>query len=109
MVEVKIFDKHYHIECPVGEQEDLFAAADCLEKRMRLMQSRNPSNTTSERLVMITALNLANDLLMYQHISSEKEKKMSQYVQETGTKLIEKIARNSTRPATKSFARNSIR
>ena len=57
---------------------------------------------------MITALNLANDLLVVQHDASEKEKKRNRYVQETGARLIEKIARDSDRPATKSFEGISI-
>ncbi len=103
IVEIKVFGKTYHVECSSGEKENLFRAANYLEEQMRLIQAKNHGRITGERLLIITALNLANDLLTARHIFSKNEEKLNQHIQEISNKLIKKITRDSIDPTTKIF------
>jgi cell division protein ZapA len=60
-VSVNILGKEYQIACPPAEREDLQKAAALLDSRLR--QVRENSRTIgTDRLLIMTALNMANDL-----------------------------------------------
>ncbi|MCH8177003.1 MAG: cell division protein ZapA [Proteobacteria bacterium] len=72
-ISVSILDKDYKIACPAGEQPALLASAKYLDSRMR--EVRDSGNIIgSERVAVITALNITNDLLS----SSQIDKDISQ-------------------------------
>ncbi len=61
-ISVSILDKDYKIACPAGEQPALLASAKYLDSKMR--EVRDSGNIMgSERVAVITALNITNDLL----------------------------------------------
>lgn len=61
-ISVSILDKDYKIACPTGEQPALLASAKYLDSKMR--EVRDSGNIIgSERVAVITALNITNDLL----------------------------------------------
>ncbi|MFV2031967.1 MAG: cell division protein ZapA [Gammaproteobacteria bacterium] len=61
-ISVSILDKDYKIACPTGEQPALLASAKYLDSKMR--EVRDSGNIMgSERVAVITALNITNDLL----------------------------------------------
>lgn len=61
-IRVSILDKDYKIACPAGEQPALLASAKYLDSRMR--EVRDSGNIMgSERVAVITALNITNDFL----------------------------------------------
>jgi cell division protein ZapA len=61
-INISILDKDYKVACPVGEQSALLESARFLDTRMR--EIRDSGNIIgSERIAVITALNMANDLL----------------------------------------------
>ena len=61
-INISILDKDYKVPCPVGEQSALLESARFLDTRMR--EIRDSGNIIgSERIAVITALNMANDLL----------------------------------------------
>ena len=60
-VSVQILDKEYLIACPPEEQEDLQRAATLLNQRLRQIREHGKVMGT-ERLVIMAALNLANEL-----------------------------------------------
>lgn len=61
-ISVSILDKDYKIACPAGEQPALLASAKYLDSRMR--EVRDSGNIMgSERVAVITALNITNDFL----------------------------------------------
>ena len=65
-INISILDKDYKVACPVGEQSALLESARFLDHKMREM--RDSGNIMgSERIAVITALNMANDLLQHQH------------------------------------------
>ncbi len=72
-ISVSILDKEYKIACPTGEQPALLASAKYLDSKMR--EVRDSGNIIgSERVAVITALNITNDLLA----SSQIDKEISQ-------------------------------
>ena len=61
-INISILDKDYKVACPVGEQSALLEPARFLDHKMR--EVRDSGNIMgSERIAVITALNMANDLL----------------------------------------------
>ncbi|NNE64174.1 MAG: cell division protein ZapA [Gammaproteobacteria bacterium] len=67
-INISILDKDYKVACPVGEQAALIESAKYLDGKMREVRESG-SIIGSERIAVITALNMANELL---NASSEK-------------------------------------
>lgn len=64
-VTVRILEKEYQVSCPVEEREALMRSADFLNSRMR--QIRDGGKVVGlERISVMTALNLAAELLSSQ-------------------------------------------
>ncbi len=64
-VSIRILDKEYLIACPPPERADLQRAAALLNTRLR--ETRESGKTIgTERLLMMAALNMANDLAKLQ-------------------------------------------
>ncbi|MFM1886642.1 MAG: hypothetical protein RL026_1799 [Pseudomonadota bacterium] len=61
-VTVRILDKDYHVACPPEERDDLLAAAQHLNTQMRHIRE-NSRVSGMERVAVIAALNIANELL----------------------------------------------
>ena len=61
-INVTILDKEYKIACPPGEQSALLASAEYLDNKMREVRDSG-SIIGSERIAVITALNIAHELL----------------------------------------------
>lgn len=61
-INISILDKEYKVACPIGEQPALLASAKYLDGKMREVRD-NGSIIGSERIAVITALNIANELL----------------------------------------------
>jgi cell division protein ZapA len=60
-VSIRILDKEYLIACPPEEREDLMRAATLLEGRLKKARE-SARGMGTERWLMMTALNMANDL-----------------------------------------------
>lgn len=64
-VTVRILEKEYHVACPAEEKADLLAAADMLNSKMR--EIRDSGKVVGlDRVAVMAALNIANDLLKAQ-------------------------------------------
>ncbi len=64
-LEISIADRTLKIACPAGQESALIAAAD--ELNSRILKSNNSSMiNTPEQSLLMTALNLTNDLLSAQ-------------------------------------------
>ncbi len=64
-VTVRILEKEYHVACPAEEKADLLASADMLNSKMR--EIRDSGKVVGlDRVAVMAALNLANDLLKAQ-------------------------------------------
>lgn len=64
-VTVRILEKEYHVACPAEEKADLLASAEVLNRKMR--EIRDSGKVVGlDRVAVMAALNLANDLLKAQ-------------------------------------------
>jgi cell division protein ZapA len=64
-VTVRILEKEYHVACPAEEKAELLASAELLNKKMR--EIRDSGKVVGlDRVAVMAALNLANDLLRTQ-------------------------------------------
>lgn len=61
-ISITILDKEYKVACPPGEQAALLASAKYLDEKMREVRDSG-SILGSERIAVISALNIANDFL----------------------------------------------
>ena len=61
-VSVRILDKEYQVACPAGERTDLLDSAEVLNEKMR--EIRDSGRIVGlDRIAVMAALNMANDLL----------------------------------------------
>ncbi|WP_111657661.1 cell division protein ZapA [Isoalcanivorax indicus] len=60
-VVVHLLDKEYRVACPPGERDNLLRAARHLDQQMREVRDANVIGL--ERIAVMTALNLAHELL----------------------------------------------
>ena len=69
-INISILDKDYKVACPPGEQSALLESAKFLDSKMR--EVRDSGHVLgSERIAVITALNMANDLLRTSNVEKE--------------------------------------
>jgi cell division protein ZapA len=69
-INISILDKDYKVACPPGEQSALLESAKFLDNKMR--EIRDSGHIMgSERIAVITALNMANDLLRSSNVDKE--------------------------------------
>lgn len=60
-VSVRILDKEYQVACPISERTDLLDSAEILDHKMR--EIRDSAGIVGlDRIAVMAALNLANDL-----------------------------------------------
>ncbi len=61
-ISVRILDKEYQVACPASERTDLLDSAEILNERMR--EIRDSGRIVGlDRIAVMAALNMANDLL----------------------------------------------
>ena len=63
-INITILDKEYLINCEEEEKQSLRNAVDYLNEKM-LEMKKNGGVIGSERIAVMTALNIANELLAY--------------------------------------------
>ena len=64
-ISVRILDKEYQVSCPASERTDLLDSAELLNARMR--EIRDSGKVVGlDRIAVMAALNIANDLLKIQ-------------------------------------------
>lgn len=71
-VSVRILDKEYQVACPASERTDLLDSAEVLNAKM--MEIRDSGRIVGlDRIAVMAALNMANDLLHAQARDRELE------------------------------------
>jgi cell division protein ZapA len=69
---VRILEKEYHITCPLEERSDLLDSAEFLNAKMR--EIRDGGKVVGlDRIAVIAALNMANELLRFRNRDSNLE------------------------------------
>ncbi|MCI0401449.1 MAG: cell division protein ZapA [Gammaproteobacteria bacterium] len=85
-VNVTILDKEYLVTCEDNERESLYAAVEFLNAKMReLRQSGKVIGT--ERIAVMTALNLAHDFLGYKEQSEDYTVKVDASIRRLRSKI----------------------
>ena len=64
-ISVRILEKEYQVACPASERTDLLDSAEMLNARMREIRDTGKS-VGLDRIAVMAALNIANDLLRFQ-------------------------------------------
>ena len=85
-INVSILDKDYKVACPPGEQSALLESAKFLDSKMR--EIRDTGNIMgSERIAVITALNMANDLLKSSSVDKELGRELPPRLKDLESKI----------------------
>ncbi|UCH38507.1 MAG: cell division protein ZapA [Gammaproteobacteria bacterium] len=85
-INISILDKDYKVACPPGEQSALLESAKFLDSKMR--EVRDTGNIMgSERIAVITALNMANDLLKSSNVDRELGRELPPRLKDLESKI----------------------
>ena len=79
-VTVRILDKEYFVGCPPDERNDLLESAEYLNKKMREIRDTGKV-VGSDRIAVMAALNMANELLRLRKQDQEIQGNVSGRVQ----------------------------
>lgn len=74
-VSVRILEKEYQFACPSEEQDDLVRSAEYLNARMKQIRDTG-SVVGTDRIAVMAALNLANDLLKGRNRDESQEMRL---------------------------------
>lgn len=69
-VTVRILEKEYHVSCPQDERADLLDSAEYLNRKMREIRDTGKV-VGADRIAVMAALNMANELLRLRKQESE--------------------------------------
>lgn len=69
---IKIMDKEYRIGCPEEEKENLRASAQLLNEKLNEIKQQG-SVIGTERIAIMTALNMSHEILHSQSITAEHD------------------------------------
>ena len=85
-VSVRIMDREFTIGCEPSERDQLIAAAQLVDKRMR--EIRGDSRTAAlDRVAVLTALNLAHELMQGRQQGGSSDQAIRQTLGEMNRKL----------------------
>jgi cell division protein ZapA len=89
-INISILDKDYKIACPSGEQPALLASAEYLDSKMREVRDSG-SIIGSERIAVITALNIAHELLNSHQQSDKLDKDLTPRLKNLESKITDAL------------------
>lgn len=72
-VNVRILERDYQVACPADERDELHAAAEYVDRRMKEVRQRGNVIGT-DRVAVMAALNIAHDLLALQESANALER-----------------------------------
>jgi cell division protein ZapA len=78
-VTVRILEKEYFVSCPADERADLLDSAEYLNKKMREIRDTGKV-VGADRIAVIAALNMANELLRLRKQDQELQGSVSSRV-----------------------------
>ena len=97
-VEINIVDRKLKIACPIGQETALLSAAQELSERLTKAGASKVISTPEQTLLM-TALNLANDLLQ-----TQQQLKIEQQENQAKIKLLQSTIEQAFSPKKKKIA-----
>ena len=81
VLSVKILDRHYQIKCPLDQTQALQESATYIDQQMRKFRQNSQVNNT-ERVAIITALNLCHELMQLRKQKNNYIDVMNQRIQD---------------------------
>ncbi|OGT47079.1 MAG: hypothetical protein A3F17_02040 [Gammaproteobacteria bacterium RIFCSPHIGHO2_12_FULL_41_15] len=90
LMEVSILDREYKIKCPPEQTQELQEAARLVDNRMRELRKAG-HNSSSEHVAVVTALNMAHDLMLTKQQKHSYIDMMSNRIQELHQKIDQAI------------------
>lgn len=91
VVSIKLMDREYHIKCPPEKLADLQDAANYLDSKLR-ETSENTKALNIDRIIMIAALNITNELISLKHQKNSYIDSMNLRIQEIQNKIDQALA-----------------
>tara|TARA_B100001123_G_C15142539_1_gene960121 strand:+ start:309 stop:629 length:321 start_codon:yes stop_codon:yes gene_type:complete len=91
-ITITILDKEYMVACPEEEREDLLSSAQYLDQRMKETRD-NGKVLGTERIAVMTALNIVNDLLRQQREKDQAEQTVNESVRNLKSKIEHALSR----------------
>ncbi len=85
-VVIRILEKEYRIACPLDEQDELLASARLVDQRMREIRDGGKVIGT-DRIAVMTALNLAHELLHHQRTLDDSAQNISHRIRALQEKI----------------------
>ena len=85
-ISVKILDKIYHVKCPIDKAQELQEAAAYVDKEMRIIRDSGKVAAT-DRIAVITALNIAYNLLSSGKEDHSNNEQTFRYIQKIKNKV----------------------
>ena len=79
VVEIKILDRSYPVKCPRDEVAQLQESANYLNQQMRSLKQAG-STQNAERLAIVAALNICNELMLLKRQKSESIDVMNDHI-----------------------------
>ena len=76
-VNVHILDKEYQVACEEHERDGLLRAAEYINRQMKDVRDRGNVIGT-DRIAVVTALNMAHELLQLKAVDGELDKRLSE-------------------------------
>jgi cell division protein ZapA len=92
-VTVTILDKEYLVSCTEGEHHDLIRSADYLDRKMREIRDSGKI-IGSDRIAVMAALNIANELLARENHAGKVDATISQRIKGLETKIEDALYRS---------------
>ncbi len=91
VVKIRLMDREYQVKCPAEKLADLQEAAGYLDSKMR--QAQESAKTMSiDRVIMVAALNIANELVALKRQKNCYIDNMSLRIQEIQNKIDQALA-----------------
>lgn len=97
-VEINVIDRKLKVACPIGKESALLCAAAELSERLTAANN-NKSIATPEQALLMTALNLANDLLSANQKLKTEQKENKQKIALLQSTIEQALASTSKKQA----------
>jgi cell division protein ZapA len=97
-VEINVIDRKLKVACPIGQESALLSAAAELSKRITTANN-SKSISTPEQTLLMTALNLANDLLAANKKLKAEQKENKQKIALLQSTIEQALATSSKKQA----------
>jgi cell division protein ZapA len=93
-IKVTILEKEYLIACEESEKESLRSSADFLNQKMNEMK-RDGGVIGSERIAVMTALNITNELLAYKKENQDYTSSIDSTLKRLQSKINDALVRDT--------------